>query len=1176
MKKTSFTKSFLGALFMLLFSAVFAQLPEYTVELRNAVQTAPNELEFDIYISNTGIIPFEYSLGQYGILPNPAIKDGGLMTAVLVPGTSDLPFSNQPGSIQYHNPTNCIRISAKPPAEFCFIPPHPGLRVTTVRLTNSVPFLENSTPDLMFSFTSPPYQSVIACFQDVGGVKQSVVITEPIWFFDLTGNIVLNPTAPCDDYLINISDTICDDQLPYMWEGMMLPGPGIYPVTYPTTNPPGCDSTIVLDLVVIPTTTNTTTDTACDSYLWAVNGQTYTTTGIYTEVNGCHTEILDITIVPTPVVTCPANIDICLDLPGIMLETLPGLSPPSIDAASSFSGPGVFPYDIANGLWDFYTDIAGVGTHTITYTYDNGICSDFCTFEITVNPTEYYLTMDTICDDEVYTWMGNDYTVAGTYFEYGTTAQGCLITYELQLTVNSTEYYLTMDTICDDEVYTWMGNDYTMAGTYFEYGMTAEGCLITYELQLTVNPTEYYLTMDTICDGDIYTWMGNDYTVGGTYFEYGTTAEGCLITYELQLTVNPSTFNTTVISACDSYFWAVNGQTYTTTGIYTDVIDCHTEILDLTIVPTPVVTCPINFSVCEDNGTVFLESLPGLSPPSVDASSSFSGPGVFVANASNGWWDFEPSVAGVGTHTITYTYDNGVCSNSCTFEITVNPTEYYLTVDEICDGDIYTWMGNTYTVGGTYFEYGTTAQGCLITYELQLTVNPTEYYLTTDEICDGDIYTWMGNDYTVGGTYFEYGMTALGCLITYELQLTVNPTEYYLTTATINDGDIYTWMGNDYTVGGTYFEYGTTALGCLITYELQLTVLTPVAPFRVEKEIGTAVEANWDPIAGAVKYQIRYSDAGSGIYSPVAQTTMLKRKIVGLTPNTDYLLEIRYFDGAVWSSWDAYTPFIFNSGAVDFEVSYDIGTKFLVAWTDVTDASGYIFQWKEAGAMSWITRYPISNEFVMNTAASDTDYEFRVIVQFDGAGFWYTQTGNHTSNLIEFVTTNNGTSADFSWDAVDNPMATAYFLQIREIGTMSWFPKYTLTNSTTITDLDSLANYEYRLVVRYGSPEISWGATEIYPLAPGTKEVVTNISSSFNVYPNPVDDMMTVEINTAENANYIWNLYDVNGKLIMSGTQSITTGLNHIEIATAHLPAGLYLLQSNMNGNMMSSRIIKQ
>jgi hypothetical protein len=1061
MKKTSFTKSFLGALFMLLFSAVFAQLPEYTVELRNAVQTAPNELEFDIYISNTGIVPFEYSLGQYGILPNPAIKNGGSMTALLVPGTSDLPFSNQPGSIQYHNPTNCIRISAKPPAEFCFIPPHPGLRVTRVRLTNSVPFLENSTPDLMFSFTSPPYQSVIACFQDVGGVKQSVVITEPIWFFDLTGNIVLNPTAPCDDYLINISDTICDDQLPYMWEGMMLPGPGIYPVTYPTTNPPGCDSTIVLDLVVNPTEYFLTMDTICDDEVYTWMGNDYTMAGTYFEYG------------QTP--------EGCL----------------------------------------------------ITYE-----------LQLTVNPTEYYLTMDTICDGDIYTWMGNDYTMAGTYFEYGQTPEGCLITYELQLTVNPTEYYLTMDTICDGDIYTWMGNDYTMGGTYFEYGMTAEGCLITYELLLTVNPTEYYLTMDTICDGDIYTWMGNDYTMGGTYFEYGMTAEGCLITYELQLTVNPTEYYLTMDTICDGDIYTWMGNDYTMAGTYFEygmtAEGCLiTYELQLTVNPTEYYLT--TDEICD--GDIYT------------------------------WMGVDYTIAG------TY-FEYGMTAEGCLIiyelQLTVNPTEYYLTTDEICDGDIYTWMGVDYTVGGTYFEYGMTAEGCLITYELQLTVNPTEYYLTTDEICDGDIYTWMGNDYTVGGTYFEYGMTALGCLITYELQLTVNPTEYYLTTATINDGDIYTWMGNDYTVGGTYFEYGTTALGCLITYELQLTVLTPVAPFRVEKEIGTAVEANWDPIAGAVKYQIRYSDAGSGIYSPVAQTTMLKRKIVGLTPNTDYLLEIRYFDGAVWSSWDAYTPFIFNSGAVDFEVSYDIGTKFLVAWTDVTDASGYIFQWKEAGAMSWITRYPISNEFVMNTAASDTDYEFRVIVQFDGAGFWYTQTGNHTSNLIEFVTTNNGTSADFSWDAVDNPMATAYFLQIREIGTMSWFPKYTLTNSTTITDLDSLANYEYRLVVRYGSPEISWGATEIYPLAPGTKEVVTNISSSFNVYPNPVDDMMTVEINTAENANYIWNLYDVNGKLIMSGTQSITTGLNHIEIATAHLPAGLYLLQSNMNGNMMSSRIIKQ
>ena len=48
-------------------------------------------------------------------------------------------------------------------------------------------------------------------------------------------------------------------------------------------------------------TDNTTTITACDTYTWENNGQTYTTSGVYTgSTNNCVTEKLDLTITPAP------------------------------------------------------------------------------------------------------------------------------------------------------------------------------------------------------------------------------------------------------------------------------------------------------------------------------------------------------------------------------------------------------------------------------------------------------------------------------------------------------------------------------------------------------------------------------------------------------------------------------------------------------------------------------------------------------------------------------------------------------------------------------------------------------------------------------------------------------------------------------------------------------------
>jgi hypothetical protein len=61
------------------------------------------------------------------------------------------------------------------------------------------------------------------------------------------------------------------------------------------TNVTGCD-TEVLNLTITPMTSHTTTITTCGSYIWSVNGSTYTTSGTYTNISGCTTEILDLTI----------------------------------------------------------------------------------------------------------------------------------------------------------------------------------------------------------------------------------------------------------------------------------------------------------------------------------------------------------------------------------------------------------------------------------------------------------------------------------------------------------------------------------------------------------------------------------------------------------------------------------------------------------------------------------------------------------------------------------------------------------------------------------------------------------------------------------------------------------------------------------------------------------------
>ena len=69
-----------------------------------------------------------------------------------------------------------------------------------------------------------------------------------------------------------------------------------------------------------------------------------------------------------------------------------------------------------------------------------------------------------------------------------------------------------------------------------------------------------------------------------------STGAGCNTSSSNQVswTVNALTSNTTTVNATNSYVWAVNGQTYTSSGNYQSVNGCNTEILNLTINTTSV------------------------------------------------------------------------------------------------------------------------------------------------------------------------------------------------------------------------------------------------------------------------------------------------------------------------------------------------------------------------------------------------------------------------------------------------------------------------------------------------------------------------------------------------------------------------------------------------------------
>lgn len=146
---------------------------------------------------------------------------------------------------------------------------------------------------------------VLAYFQSqFGGVLRGLNVQYNCW--DSAAPFTISSQAgnccgACVPDNVTISQTVCNDQFPYQWNGLTLNGPGSPSVTL--TNSSGCDSLVTLNLYISPNTVGTDVQSACESFTW-IDGVTYTSTTNtpqYTIVggnaNGCDSTInLDLTI----------------------------------------------------------------------------------------------------------------------------------------------------------------------------------------------------------------------------------------------------------------------------------------------------------------------------------------------------------------------------------------------------------------------------------------------------------------------------------------------------------------------------------------------------------------------------------------------------------------------------------------------------------------------------------------------------------------------------------------------------------------------------------------------------------------------------------------------------------------------------------------------------------------
>ena len=143
----------------------------------------------------------------------------------------------------------------------------------------------------------------------------------------------------------------------------------------------------------------------------------------------------------------------------------------------------------------------------------------------------------------------------------------------------------------------------------------------------------------------------------------------------------------------------------------------------------------------------------------------------------------------------------------------------------LCEGETYTFQGNTYTDAGTYTFVEQNANGCDVTTTINITVIP-KYYDSTVARCDNESYEWEGRTITTTGVYTANYTNVNGCDSIMRLYYTALPTQVD-TTIAICRGSYYDFAGTTLTEPGTYNHSFVSTFGCDSVVNLTLVVTDP-------------------------------------------------------------------------------------------------------------------------------------------------------------------------------------------------------------------------------------------------------------------------------------------------------------------------------------------------------------
>ena len=309
---------------------------------------------------------------------------------------------------------------------------------------------------------------------------------------------------------------------------------------------------------------------------------------------------------------------------------------------------------------------------------------------------------------------------------------------------------------------------------------------------------------------------------------------------------------------------------------------------------------------------------------------------------------------------------------------------------------------------------------------------------------------------------------------------------------------------------------------------------------------------NWTAVSGAASYKIQYRIVGTGTW--IAATSASNSKsISALTASSTYEFQVQTVCSSNSSAYTTSSTFA-TAASPCTSLPYSLiassitTSSALLDWHNASSSMGYNARYRIVGATTWTTVSTTTSSVTVNGLTAATNYEFQAqnicssgYVSIFTSSYSFTTLAppcSQASGLSSTSITDN--AATLNWTAVSG--AASYNIQYRVVGASTWISTTSLTNTKSISSLNSSSNYEFQVQTVCSSNSSSFSASSTFATLVPTCYTTNNLNATSiaattaTLSWNPVLSIAgyvvrykKTSVSTWTNANVISNSYALSG-----------------------------------------------